>query len=102
MPLHPPSGVAHDGFTEPGERDRLDRHSGFLAHFARNGFLERLSDLDHAAGQAVEAVGWRAGAAHHKDLAGADDGGAHGEVGTLGIGSCVRHGGQRSRACRLT
>src|SRR5262249_16209280 len=29
---------------------------------------------------------------HHEDLAVAHDGGAHGEVGTLGIGSCVRHG----------
>ena len=92
MPFHPPLAVAYDRLSEPGERDRLDRHSGFLAHFTRNGFIERLSDLDHAAGQGVEAVSWRAGAAHHKYLAVADDGGAHGEKGPLGIGSGVRHG----------
>jgi hypothetical protein len=43
-------------------------------------------------------MGWRTCAAHHKYLAIAHDGGAHGEVGTLRIGSCVRHGGGLSKS----
>src|SRR5262245_19227922 len=60
MPLDPAVRVAHDGFAKAGERDRLDRHPGLLAHLAHHRFLERLSHLDYASGQAVEAMRRRA------------------------------------------
>src|SRR5262249_26333866 len=106
MPLHPALRIADDGFAKTGERNWLDCQPRLLpppprprfgwrllAHLARHGLCERLADLDHASGQGEQAMGWRTRAAHHKYLATAHDGGAHGEVGTLGIGSRVRHGG---------
>src|SRR5262245_13669291 len=66
VPFHPAFRIAHDGFPKAGERDRLDRYPRLLAHFTRYCFLERLSHLDYPAGQAVEAMGWRTRAAHHK------------------------------------
>src|SRR6516165_1653678 len=98
MPLDPALRIADDGFAKAGERNRFDCQPRLLVHLARHGLRERLADLDHASGQGEQAMGWRACAAHHKYLAIAHDGGAHGEVGTLGIGSCVRHGGGLSKS----
>src|SRR5262249_50176134 len=81
-----------------GEPNRFDCQSSLLAHLARHGLRERLADFDHASGQGEQAMGWRTRAAHHEYLAVADDRGAHREVGTLGIGSCVRHGGGLSKS----
>src|SRR5262249_45431704 len=98
MPFHPALRIADDGFAKAGEGNRLDCQPRLLAHLARHGLRERLADLDHASGQGEQAMGWRTRAAHHKYLAIAHDGGAHGEVGTLGIGSRVRHGGGLSKS----
>src|SRR5262249_7272139 len=98
MPFHPALRIADDGFAKADERNRLDCQPRLLAHLARHGLRERLADLDHASGQGEQAMGWRTRAAHHKYLAIAHDGGAHGEVGTLGIGSRVRHGGRPSQS----
>src|SRR5262249_32995205 len=98
MPLHPGLPIADEGFAEARERNRFDRQAGLLAHLAYHGLCERLADLDHASRQAEQAMGWRTCAPHHEYLAIAHDGGAHREVGTLGIGSCIRHGGGLSKS----
>jgi hypothetical protein len=98
MPFDPALRIADDGFAKAGKRNRFDCQSCLLVHLARQGLRECLADLDHASGQGEQTMGWRACAAHHKYLAIAHDGGAHSEVGTLGIGSCVRHGGGLSKS----
>src|SRR5262249_37368315 len=98
VPLHPVLRIADDGFAEARERNRFDRQAGLLAHLAYHGLCERLADLDHASRQAEQAMGWRTCAPHHEYLAIAHDGGAHREGGTLGIGSCIRHGGGLSKS----
>src|SRR5712671_7612138 len=48
--------VAGDGFAKPRKRDRLDGAAGFLADFARHGFVQGFTRLDDAAWQAEEPV----------------------------------------------
>ena len=76
MPLDAPSRVARDHLAVAGERDRLDRKRGLLAHLAHDRLDQRLAGFHHAARQRVDAERRLARAPHHQHLAVADDGGA--------------------------
>src|SRR6185369_17291957 len=49
--------------------DDLDCKPGFLIHLAHQGLVQRFAELDPAAGQRIEPLGGRAGAAGQKYLA---------------------------------
>ena len=69
--------VVGHALDDAGERADLDDEPGLLADLARDRLLERLADLDHAAGQGHQPVRRRACTPHHQNLAAPDNGGAH-------------------------
>src|SRR6185436_6268060 len=83
MALHAVLRIAHDGFAEARQRDRLNSETRFL--------VQGLADLDHSAGQAEQTSSGGAGTPHHQDLSVTHDGGAGGQKGAVWIASGVGH-----------
>ena len=85
MPFNAARGVARDGLSISGERDRFDLKAGLLADLADDSFFQRLAEFDAAARQCVEAVGRRPRPPHDQYAPVAEDGSAHRQVGTRWI-----------------
>ena len=62
-----------DALAIAGERHRLDHEVRLFQDLARDRFAQRLADLDHAAGQRVDAVRRRPRAARDQHAAVAHD-----------------------------
>jgi hypothetical protein len=97
VPLDPSGGIALDHLAIACQHERLDFEAGLFADLADHRVNERLTEFDPAAGQGIEAMGGRRGAADDQHPAVAEDGGADREIGPRWINS--RFGavaGQRS------
>jgi len=60
-------------FAPSGKANNLDPQCGFLGDLAMQGGVQRFAELDTAAGQRIETLGWRPRAPHQQDLAVAKD-----------------------------
>src|SRR5260370_9027545 len=85
MPFDFSAGIAHDHLPIAGELERFDVEAGLLADLADHGCFERLSELDSAAGQRIDAMRRRFAPAHDEHAAVAENRGTDGEIRPRGI-----------------
>src|SRR5262249_39902945 len=83
--------VARDHLAVAGKRNRFYQERRLLAHLADSRLCERFSGFDNAPGQRVKVECRVSRAAHHQNLAIANDGGTDCEIGAHWISSLVGH-----------